>query len=186
MKGNFNNNNVPPTINDVDNDYKLENNTGVPKMLEHIEWRTSAMVRIRPSGGKILFGFMLKDKNGKDYDKNSRVLFSTNMFETYQIIKYLDTLLNTDTVTPYTLIHVPDGTNNKEVKKIFTIIPKRDEKMKLQSVYVSLIVNNKGSEIKYVISFADIGMLQYFVFKLKLMYYWLTTNTLIGFVENWI
>jgi hypothetical protein len=29
-------------------------------------------------------------------------------------------------------------------------------------------------------------MLQYFVFKLKLMYYWLTTNTLIGFVENWI
>ncbi len=84
-------------------------NMEFPKVLEHIEWRLGSMVRIRPSKEKVLFSFMLRDKNNKDYDTNSRVLFSTNMSETYQIIKYLDTLLNTDTVTPYTLIHVPDG-----------------------------------------------------------------------------
>ncbi len=58
--------------------------------------------------------------------------------------------------------------------------------MKLQTVYISLIVNNNGHEIKYIISFTDTGVLRYFGFKLKLMYYWLTTNTLVGFTENWI
>jgi len=194
MKGNFNvnNNRVPPiddvVVDDVD-DVEQEKSVDVPRILEHVEWRTSSMVRIRPSNKKILFSYMLKDKNStKDYDKNSKMLFSTNMFESYQIIKYLDSLLHTDTVTPYTLIHVPDGgkDSSKGVKKIFTILPKRDDKMKLQSVYVSLIVNNKGQETKYVIGFADMFMLQYFVFKLKLMYYWMVTNTLVGFTESWI
>jgi len=184
MKGSFNNKDMSP-IDDFEQDKDLE----FPRVLEHLEWRTNSMVRVRPSRGKILFSFMLKDKNSnKDYDKNSKVLFSTNMLETYQIIKYFDTLLKTDTVTPYTLIHMPDGGkgNNKGIKKVLTVIPKRDDKMKLQTVYVSLIVNNNGQETKYVIGFADVSMLQFFVFKLKLMYYWLVTNTLVGFSENWI
>lgn len=182
-----------------DNNWKQDNRPDEVKterqeqgntIIEHLEWRSTAMMRVFPNlkDKKIGYSFMLGNKDSRDYNKDSKIMFSTDESETYQLIKYLENVIEHDgAVRQFTLVHSPNNPNKEKVVKTLYIVSKPGGKDEddVFTAYFSLIVKTNDVETKYVISFNK-KTLSFFLFKLKLMYYYLVTGSFVGFSENFI
>ena len=149
-------------------------------------WRTSSMMEVGPNFSaaekdekrKATFKFMLSNGTAdKTYNKDSKTYFNMEYQELYSFIIRAEHLAKNfftsdKEVEKITVFHKYNDEN-----KVLSISPGKDGK----SIIVAL---SKGDSYYRIVM--DVIDFKYFLFTLKKILYFMTTNTLVGFTNNWI